>query len=139
MRLLWWQETLNDIEAGKKIQEPIGVAIKLALENTQINFNLLHRLVSYQIFDTERDEIKTMAELDIYAEHTRSLLMYLSLHILGIDNKEANLAASHIGRCYGIIDVMKKMKYYLTKDRHYIPSEILLKNGIYFERIWQPN
>ena len=57
----------------------------------------------------------SMKELDILGEHTRSLLMYMGLHLLGIDNKEANLAASHIGRCYGMIDVFKKLKYYLSK------------------------
>lgn len=56
-----------------------------------------------------------MKELDILGENTRGLLMYMNLHLLGIDSKDANLAASHIGRCYGIIDVLKKMKYYLSK------------------------
>lgn len=63
----------------------------------------------------------------------------MNLHILGIDSKDANLAASHIGRCYGIIDILKKLKYYFAKHRNYIPTDILLKHGIYFERIWKPN
>ena len=108
------------------------------MNKTRINPNLLSRMVSYQLFDIERTEMSSMKELDIYGENTRSLLMYLSLHILQIDDKEANLAASHMGRCYGIIDIMKKMKYYLSKHRNYIPSEVMLKHGIYFERIWQP-
>ena len=73
--------------------------------------------MSYQLFDSERSEIHSMKELDILGENTRSLLLYMNLHLLGIDCKEANLAASHIGRCYGIIDVLRKMKYYLSKYR----------------------
>lgn len=138
-RLLWWQDTLSDVEAGKKMQEPIGVAIRAALDETRINFDLLRRLVSYQLFDIDRGEMKTMKELDIYGENTRSLLMYLNLHMLNIDSFEANMAASHVGRCYGIVDVMKKMKYYLSKNRQYVPADILIKHGLYFDRIWKPN
>lgn len=90
-------------------------------------------MVSYQIFDTERIEIQTIKELEMMGENTRSLLMYMSYHLLGIDDVNANIAASHIGRCYGIIDVLKKLKYYLAKHRQYIPTELLLKHGIYFD------
>ena len=62
-----------------------------------------------------------MTELEIYAENTRSLLLYLNLHLLRIDDSNALSAASHIGRCLGICDVLKKIPYYLAKHRSYIP------------------
>ena len=49
-----------------------------------------------------------MGELEVYAENTRSLLLYLNLHLLGIDDQDALTAASHIGRCLGICDIIKK-------------------------------
>ena len=55
-----------------------------------------------------------MKELEVFGENTRSLSLYLNLHILGIDSREANLAASHLGRCLGICDVLKKTPYYLA-------------------------
>jgi hypothetical protein len=58
-----------------------------------------------------------MKELEVYAENTRSLLMYLNLHILRIDDPNALSAASHIGRCIGICDVIKKIPFYLAKHR----------------------
>jgi hypothetical protein len=68
-----------------------------------------------------------MKELEVYAENTRSLLLYLNLHLLRIDNSDALSAASHLGRCIGICDVIKKIPFYLAKHRSYIPTEILLK------------
>ena len=68
-----------------------------------------------------------MKELEVYAENTRSLLLYLNLHLLKIDNNDALSAASHIGRCLGICDVLKKIPYYIAKHRNYIPTEILIK------------
>ena len=75
----------------------------------------------------ERGDIRTMKELEVYAENTRSLLLYMNLHMLNIDDNNAIIAASHIGRCLGICDVLKKIPYYLAKHRSYIPTEILLK------------
>jgi hypothetical protein len=82
-----------------------------------------------------------MTELEIYAENTRSLLLYLNLHLLKIDDSNAITAASHIGRCVGILDIIKKLPFYLAMHRGYLPQDILLKVTqnfillIYFYRI----
>ena len=68
-----------------------------------------------------------MKELEVYAENTRSLLLYTNLHLLRIDSSDALLAASHLGRCIGICDVLKKIPFYLAKHRCYIPTEVLHK------------
>ncbi|CAI2372567.1 unnamed protein product [Moneuplotes crassus] len=137
-RLLWWSETLNDIENNKKIQEPIGIALSEVYKNTNANFDLLHRMISYQLFDLERSDMQSMNDLTNYAENTRSLTFYLFLHILGINDKNAYKAASHMGRCMGIIDVLKKMQYFLINHRSYLPSDILLKHNLFFDRIYNP-
>lgn len=68
-----------------------------------------------------------MKELEVYAENTRSLLLYLNLHLLNIDDSNALTAASHIGRCLGICDILKKIPFYIAKHRSYMPTEVLLK------------
>ena len=62
-----------------------------------------------------------MTELEVYAENTRSLLLYMNLHLLKIDDPNALAAASHIGRCLGIVDVIKKLPFYLGVHRGYLP------------------
>ena len=83
--------------------------------------NLLGRIVDFQLFDIDRGNISTMSELEVYAENTRSLMLYMNLHLLGIDNAQINLAASHLGRCLGICDVIKKTPYYIAVQRGYLP------------------
>lgn len=98
-----------------------------ALEKTNINSNLLTRLVDFQLFDMERGDMQSMLELEVYAENTRSLLLYMNLHLLRIDDTNAISAASHIGRCLGICDVIKKLPFYLAVNRGYLPQDILLR------------
>ena len=113
---------MKDIALDRgQAREPVSVVIKNAKETTQINFNLLQRMVDFQLFDIERGDMQSMTELEVYAENTRSLLLYLNLHLLNIDNKDALTAASHIGRAVGICDVIKKIPYYLALHRGYLP------------------
>lgn len=104
-------------------------------DKTYVNFKLLHRLVNYQLFDIDRGDMQTMKELEVYAENTRSLMLYMNLHLLGIDDVNANLAASHVGRCLGICDVIKKSPYLLAVHRGYLPVELLLKHNLFFDKI----
>ena len=55
-------------------------------KETAVNFKLLHRLLDYQLFDIDRGSINTMKELEVYAENTRSLMLYMNLHLLRIDD-----------------------------------------------------
>ena len=126
------------LKKANKIHEPIGVAVGELFKKTNVNFDLLHRIISYQLFDLERSEMKTVNDLTVYAENTRSLTFYLYLHILGIDDENTYKAASHMGRWYGIIDVLRKMQYYLINHRSYLPTDLLLKHNLFFDRIYNP-
>ena len=80
-RLKWWEESLIDVALGrgKGPKEPVTVLLKDAKEKTHINYQLLQRLVNYQLYDIDRGDMQTMTELEVYAENTRSLTLYLNL------------------------------------------------------------
>ena len=61
-------------------------------------------------------------ELEVYGENTRSLLIYLNLQLLKIDDENAYKCASHIGRAVGIVDLIKKIKYHFIKQMIYMPK-----------------
>ena len=125
---MWWEQTIIDVaENNRPARDPVSRVIQETVKNTPVNVKLLKRMVNYQLFDIDRGDINTMKELEVYAENTRSLLLYMNLHLLRIDNPDALSAASHLGRCIGICDVIKKIPFYLAKHRSYIPTEVLLK------------
>ena len=77
------------------------ILLKEAFEKSPIRKELLFRMVDFQFFDLEKNsEMRSMEELEIYAENTRSLLIYLNLHLINVKNQEAYVAASHIGIYY---------------------------------------
>lgn len=77
-----------------------------------------------------------MEELEVYAENTRSLLMYLSLNLLNINDKDSYICASHIGRGVGLVDVLKKLPALLKMHINLIPASVLQKNGCSSFSLW---
>ena len=53
--------------------------------------------MDYQLFDMEKMRVRSMKDLEIYGENTRSLLLYMTLHMIGIDDDSTYKAASHLG------------------------------------------
>ena len=96
-RLLWWLSNLKDLDQGQSQQEPISICLKSALESKAINTKLLTRMIDYQLFEIDKVHIKTIKDLEIYGENTRSLLLYLNLHIMGITDDKIYKATSHLG------------------------------------------
>ena len=136
-RLHWWRQTLLDVEGGRVAREPLARMLKEVHSETHVNFKLLHRLIDYQLFDIDRGSINTMKELEIYAENTRSLMLYLNLHLLRIDDERANLIASHLGRAVGICDIIKKSPYYIAVNRDYIPIDVMMKHNVQTDKIYR--
>ena len=63
-------------------------------------------------------------------------MLYMNLHLLSIDDQQANLIASHLGRCLGICDILKKTPYYLAVHRNKIPLEIMARHNVFNDRIY---
>ncbi len=110
MRLTFWEDSLKEISQGKDVKEPILIVLKESLKETGIRKDTLHRMIDFLFFDIDRQgEIKNMEDLEVFAENTRSLLYYLGLNLLHVNDKNAYIAASHMGRGVGIVDCLKKM------------------------------
>ena len=104
---------------------------------SRVNFKLLHRMVDFQLFDIDRGTINSMQELEVYAENTRGLMMYMNLHLLNVDDERANLMASHLGRALGICDIIRKSPYYIAVQRGYLPIDVLLKHNVQQDKIYR--
>ena len=88
------------------------------------------------MFYLEKLDIKYMRDLEIMAENTRSLQLFMNLHILSIDNKDAYMAASHVGRCAGLCQIIKQIPYHLRKDSMIIPEELMKKHATTYNSLW---
>lgn len=83
----------------------------------------------------------TTEELEQHVEQSTSSVYYLLLRIAGVDDLNADHAASHVGKAQGIANLLRtltSMSQQKTSNRSAIPpipQEILLKHNCSYERI----
>ena len=137
MRLSFWEESLKEVIQDKNVKEPIMILLKETLKTTSIRKDTLFRMIDFLYFDLEKNgDIYSIEDLEVFAENTRSLLIYLSLNLFQIDNRDAFLAASHLGRGIGMVDCLKKMPALLKMNINQIPVDLVNKYGASIINLW---
>lgn len=137
MRLAFWEDSIKEILEEKKIKEPILIILKESFKSTGIRKDTLFRMIDFLFYDLEKlGEINTIEELEIFAENTRSLLIYLTLNLFHIDDREAFIAASHIGRGVGMVDCLKKMPALQRMNVNQLPVDLVHKYGASMINLW---
>lgn len=123
------QEKNQHINSNMSIDPLTDLLLHSLKDKKLINIETLYRMLDFQLFDLERKGmIKNMEELEIYAENTRSLMIYLNLNLLGIKDDIAYEIGSHIGRGIGIVDVLKRFPTLLKMHINNLPKDILNKH-----------
>lgn len=135
MRLVWWQEAIDKIFSNKLIEHPIAMALSSVVSDYKINKPWLKRSVEARINDAQREPhetLKTIEELEKYAEDTQSTILYMSLQSAGINSTAADHAASHIGKASGLALLLRSLPYHASRHRQfaYIPADLASKHGL---------
>lgn len=82
MRLMWWQELLEAIEAGKAIPEhPISDNLSQNLNEKKFAIKLLKKTITARRWDIYSESHETNDDLWQYVEHTSSNLLAACSHI----------------------------------------------------------
>ncbi|KAJ4790991.1 hypothetical protein LUZ62_042237 [Rhynchospora pubera] len=135
MRLLWWQEALNRIHAGKLVEHPVAQSLSWVISNHRISKHWLKRSLDARITDANRDEGSipgSISELEKYAEDTQSTLLYLTLQATGVQSTVADHAASHVGKASGLVLLLKSIPHHLNRYGKvlYLPADVADKHGL---------
>lgn len=77
----------------------------------------------------------TLKDLETYADHTYSSLLYLLIELTGVKDINVDHAASHLGKAQGIVTLLRAIPYTKRSQALSIPQEILIKNGVSQERV----
>lgn len=135
MRLLWWQEAIDNIFSNKIIEHPTAQALSSVISEHKISKSWLKRSVEARIKDASREDNhipETIEELEKYAEDTVSTLLYTTLQAGGIRSTTADHAASHIGKASGLLLLLKSLPYHASHGGRfsYIPAEVAAKHDL---------
>ncbi|XP_071652923.1 NADH dehydrogenase (ubiquinone) complex I, assembly factor 6 isoform X2 [Temnothorax longispinosus] len=131
MRLQFWTDALNGIYNDNPPRSPV------ALELHRLSKRYFKRLIDARLNKLSGSIFVDLESLERYCDYTTSSIYYLLLEAQGTASVNADHAASHFGRAYGLVTLIRSVPYNARKRVMVLPQDILLKNGVSSESIFQ--
>jgi NADH dehydrogenase [ubiquinone] 1 alpha subcomplex assembly factor 6 len=140
VRFVWWKQSISQIyqpqSAAGELEHPVCSMLKPVVHKYKIPSAWLNRMISARQDDLQSDEIESLQALENYAERTSSVMIYLTLQLLGVQNVQADHCASHIGKCIGIVTNISAVPHLASKKGQVrLPMDILHKHSVDLEQI----
>eukprot|EP00798_Chlamydomonas_sp_ICE-L_P014327 gene14327-20313_t len=143
IRYQWWRDAVGAAFSSSGAipvpQHPVIQALHTVLQHgvplKKYHFSRLIDTREQDMVDSQPP--LTMEGLETYAEGTASQLLYLQLGAAQVSSREADHAASHLGKAVGIITLLKGTAFHAASRRSYMPIELCAKHGVSQEDIYE--
>eukprot|EP01017_Pseudomicrothorax_dubius_P038851 TRINITY_DN5887_c0_g1_i1.p1 TRINITY_DN5887_c0_g1~~TRINITY_DN5887_c0_g1_i1.p1 ORF type:complete len:323 (-),score=56.10 TRINITY_DN5887_c0_g1_i1:24-992(-) len=138
-KLDFWQNSIDQIYEDRPIKEPVSICLHKACKTNPIPKGLLTNLVNAKKAELNTQEVMDMLQFETLAEKNKMTLILLYLDLLRIDyakTPELITAASHLGKCLGILDYIRIIPFNLRKYKLFLPVDVLARHNVSVRNLW---
>ena len=126
IRLQWWRDALDEIDAGKPPRRHEVVApLAAAIYRHNLPRDAFERLLLARERDLDDAPFQTLADLEAYADGTSGALMALALAILGVADAAMLARSRSAGRGYALAGLLRAVGFHARQHRCLLPEEVL--------------
>lgn len=130
VRLQWWRDVLGGAGQGEVNANPVAVALRDVIVRYGLSPAKLAGLIDARIFDLYDDPMPSLAELELYAVQTSSLLIELAARILNDGRDAGNVELiDRAGIAYAITGLLQSLPIHAARGQLYVPSDTLARHG----------
>lgn len=135
-RFTFWRETLDEIynPKGQVPQTPVVQLLNWVANEFKISKLWLSRMIDARE-SNPASRFNSLEDLDNYYEQVVSSMYYAFLELHGVKDVQADHAASHLGRCYGIVSLLRAIPAAASKGNILFPNDLLAKHSVSQEDI----
>jgi len=134
VRLQWWRDALDEIEASRVRRHEVAEALAETIKAHALPRRLLDALIDAHENDLIEAPFATWAEFDAYADATAGNLIRLVARILGTDGLDT--AAHDAGIAYALTGLLRALPFHAAKRRLMLPLEALRAAALSQEQIF---
>jgi len=125
MRVQWWREALDGIDAGRPRAHPVIQA----LAGQRLDRAVIDRLLAARELDMEDRPIADLGGLVDYAEATSAGLLHLAHDVLDAADGDSRAAARHVGTAWSLVGLIRAVPFHAARGRLYLPESVLAQCG----------
>jgi len=132
VRSQFWKDAVTSMyQEGKAVpNHPVVTEVKRLVDSSLPSQKLLQDLVgSRDSFLADRP-FSSLEQVEQYGEAAFSSIYLLLLELLGNDNGHAKHAATQLGKCEGLVTLLRGTPYNVSKRRVHLPSDLMMEQGV---------
>jgi NADH dehydrogenase [ubiquinone] 1 alpha subcomplex assembly factor 6 len=153
IRFQWWKDAIDALFKGQGApKHPVVMALQSIIEDQMAairqqpgisaakapsvgglpikKYNLKRILDSRETDLLDAQPPLSIEGLERYSEGSASQLLYLQLAAAGVASKEADHAASHLGKAVGISTLLRGTAFHASNRRSYLPLDLCAEHGV---------
>lgn len=123
VRLQWWREAIMGL-AGEARAHPTAAALLEVIDRYALSRPRLMDLLDAREFDLLEEPMRTLADLESYAERTSSALIELAVQILGGSAVHPSCIRP-AGIAYAITGLLRALPLHAARRQLYVPLDLL--------------
>ncbi|XP_069992862.1 NADH dehydrogenase (ubiquinone) complex I, assembly factor 6 [Penaeus vannamei] len=130
MRYQFWRDTLDQIYKGGSPNQPVALLLRRAVENDKLSKWWLKSMIDSREDQLENKQYPSVKAVEEYSEKSNSVLYYLILQSMGIENVHADHAASHIGKAEGLVKLLRGVPFLGAKRMVLLPRDVMMEHSV---------
>ncbi len=143
MRLEWWRGAIDTKGRGDAGEEertghPIADSMRMLMQATQLNKNLLLGMIDARSFDVTDTIMPDRSALNAYLNKTAGALFLAASDIVAGGRVELAEKAAHVsGQVYGLTGLIRSLPIHATQRKLYLPRAYFEDFGVHIEDIFR--
>lgn len=130
IRLQWWSDVLRGQRAGEGQGHPVATALLLTQTKYGLDAERLEALIDARRFDLYDEPMRTLPELEAYAEATWAGLISMAAQILDGERRlDLDALCSHAGIAHAVAGLLDAFPAHARRGQLYIPLDLLERHG----------
>jgi len=137
VRTQFWKDAVTNMFQERKAvpNHPVVTEVKRLVDTSRPSAKLLQNLAGSRDSFLSDKPFGTLEQVEEYGEAAFSSIYLVLLEVLGNDNGHAKHAATQLGKCEGLITLLRGTPYNVSKRRVYLPSSLMIEQGVREEGI----
>ena len=128
IRLQWWNDMLEGERRGEVAAHPVAAALLASVARYRLGPERLKALIAARRFDLDNEPMRTLGDLEAYAEGASAGLIAGAAQILA-DGLDIGALSHHAGLAHAFAGLLAAFPVHGAHGKVFVPLDILARHG----------
>jgi len=128
IRLQWWNDMLEGERRGEVAAHPVAAALLASVARYRLGPERLKALIAARRFDLDNEPIRSLGDLEAYAEGASAGLIAVAAQVLA-DGLDIGALSHHAGLAHAFAGLLAAFPVHGARGKVFVPLDILARHG----------